>query len=235
MIQLGQAEGDFVLAAADARQAAAGHRRLRHHPGDRDAAQPVLPRRAGRQTDIVLLHSALARSEVIFGDELRGYAAAGWSASSSCTPTSTACSTSPTSTDDRARPRRAHDVRLRAGRPARRPRGAPRRARACRCTIERFRTAPWSPPARAAPSPSPPALTVEADGATPILDAAESAGVLMPSGCRMGVCFGCVLPLREGAVRDLRNGADHRRRARRRRDTSRPASAPPPAPATIDH
>ena len=29
----------------------------------------------------------------------------------------------------------------------------------------------------------------------------------MPSGCRMGICFGCVLPLREGAVRDLRNGA----------------------------
>ena len=48
--------------------------------------------------------------------------------------------------------------------------------------------------------------TVEADGATPILDAAEDAGVLMPSGCRMGICFGCVLPLREGAVRDLRNG-----------------------------
>ena len=23
----------------------------------------------------------------------------------------------------------------------------------------------------------------------------------------MGICFGCVLPLREGAVRDLRNGA----------------------------
>jgi len=47
---------------------------------------------------------------------------------------------------------------------------------------------------------------VEADGATPILDAAEGAGVLMPSGCRMGVCFGCVLPLTEGIVRDLRNG-----------------------------
>jgi ferredoxin-NADP reductase len=47
---------------------------------------------------------------------------------------------------------------------------------------------------------------VDADGATPILDAAEEAGVLMPSGCRMGICFGCVLPLREGAVRDLRNG-----------------------------
>ncbi len=48
--------------------------------------------------------------------------------------------------------------------------------------------------------------TVEADGATPILEAAENAGVLMPSGCRMGICYGCVLPMREGAVRDLRNG-----------------------------
>ena len=48
--------------------------------------------------------------------------------------------------------------------------------------------------------------TLEADGATPILDAAEDAGLLMPSGCRMGICYGCVLPLREGAVRDLRNG-----------------------------
>ncbi|MET3962039.1 ferredoxin-NADP reductase [Marmoricola sp. OAE513] len=50
-------------------------------------------------------------------------------------------------------------------------------------------------------------VTVEADGATPLLDVAEAAGVLMPSGCRMGVCFGCVVPLEEGAVRDLRNGA----------------------------
>jgi ferredoxin-NADP reductase len=50
-------------------------------------------------------------------------------------------------------------------------------------------------------------VTVDADGATPLLDVAEAAGVLMPSGCRMGVCFGCVLPLKEGAVRDLRNGA----------------------------
>jgi stearoyl-CoA 9-desaturase NADPH oxidoreductase len=49
-------------------------------------------------------------------------------------------------------------------------------------------------------------VTLEADGATPILDAGERAGVLMPSGCRMGICFGCVLPMREGAVRDLRNG-----------------------------
>ena len=47
---------------------------------------------------------------------------------------------------------------------------------------------------------------VEGDGSRPILDLAEDAGVLMPSGCRMGICMGCVLPLKEGAVRDLRNG-----------------------------
>ena len=28
----------------------------------------------------------------------------------------------------------------------------------------------------------------------------------MPSGCRMGICFGCVVTMREGAVRDLRTG-----------------------------
>ncbi|MCX4690257.1 ferredoxin reductase [Kitasatospora purpeofusca] len=49
--------------------------------------------------------------------------------------------------------------------------------------------------------------TVEADGATPLLDIGEEAGVLMPSGCRMGICFGCVTPLKAGAVRDLRTGA----------------------------
>ncbi len=48
---------------------------------------------------------------------------------------------------------------------------------------------------------------LDADGATPILDVAEAAGVLMPSGCRMGICMGCVVPLKSGAVRDLRNGA----------------------------
>ena len=48
--------------------------------------------------------------------------------------------------------------------------------------------------------------TVQADGSRPILDEAEEAGVLMPSGCRMGICYQCVLPMREGSVRDLRTG-----------------------------
>lgn len=50
------------------------------------------------------------------------------------------------------------------------------------------------------------ATTIQTDGGTPILTAAEDAGVLMPSGCRMGICYGCVLPMRSGAVRDLRSG-----------------------------
>jgi len=48
--------------------------------------------------------------------------------------------------------------------------------------------------------------TVETSPGTTLLEAGENAGVLMPSGCRMGVCFGCVIPLRNGAVRDVRNG-----------------------------
>ncbi|RWU82034.1 ferredoxin reductase [Janibacter hoylei PVAS-1] len=48
--------------------------------------------------------------------------------------------------------------------------------------------------------------TLALDGGTTILDAAEDAGVLMPSGCRMGICFGCVLPMTDGSVRDLRTG-----------------------------
>jgi len=78
-------------------------------------------------------------------------------------------------------------------------------------TTERFRPAVFADLAKDGQSGGSVAfaggVTVEADGGTPILDAAEGAGVLMPSGCRMGICMGCVLPLKEGAVRDLRNGA----------------------------
>jgi stearoyl-CoA 9-desaturase NADPH oxidoreductase len=50
------------------------------------------------------------------------------------------------------------------------------------------------------------ATVLDTPGDQTLLDAGEAAGVLMPSGCRMGICFGCVAPLRQGAVRDLRNG-----------------------------
>jgi ferredoxin len=50
---------------------------------------------------------------------------------------------------------------------------------------------------------------VQADGDTPLLDIGEDAGILMPSGCRMGICHSCLIPLRAGQVRDLRTGELH--------------------------
>ncbi|MCE1178027.1 MAG: ferredoxin reductase [Micrococcales bacterium] len=50
---------------------------------------------------------------------------------------------------------------------------------------------------------------VEADGETTILDAGEDAGVVMPSGCRMGICRSCLTPLISGQLRDLRTGEVH--------------------------
>jgi ferredoxin-NADP reductase len=71
---------------------------------------------------------------------------------------------------------------------------------------EQFRVAPQAVGEGGTVSFAESGATVSADGTTPILDAAEEAGVLMPSGCRMGICYSCVLPMREGAVRDLRTG-----------------------------
>lgn len=51
--------------------------------------------------------------------------------------------------------------------------------------------------------------SVEADGATTLLEAGEEAGVGMPYGCRMGICHTCDVPLASGRVRDLRSGAEH--------------------------
>ncbi|MCO6009240.1 ferredoxin reductase [Actinoallomurus purpureus] len=49
----------------------------------------------------------------------------------------------------------------------------------------------------------------DAEGGTPLLIAGEDAGVLMPSGCRMGICHSCVGRLTSGQVRDLRTGQIH--------------------------
>lgn len=49
----------------------------------------------------------------------------------------------------------------------------------------------------------------DTDGGTSLLVAGENAGVLMPSGCRMGICYSCVARLRSGRVRDMRTGLVH--------------------------
>jgi ferredoxin len=50
---------------------------------------------------------------------------------------------------------------------------------------------------------------VEIDGATTLLEAGEDAGLQLPFGCRMGICHTCVVPLRSGTVRDLRDGTEY--------------------------
>lgn len=49
-------------------------------------------------------------------------------------------------------------------------------------------------------------VEAEAPADRSLLEIGEEAGVLMPYGCRMGICHGCVTPLRAGSVRDLRTG-----------------------------
>jgi len=75
-----------------------------------------------------------------------------------------------------------------------------------RLHTERFRPTVVTPGAGGTVTFAKTGTAVDADGAQTLLDAGEAAGVLMPSGCRMGICFGCVAPLRQGAVRDLRTG-----------------------------
>ena len=51
--------------------------------------------------------------------------------------------------------------------------------------------------------------TIDADGATTVLEAGEEAGIGMPYGCRMGICHTCTLTLVSGRVRDLRSGDEY--------------------------
>jgi len=53
----------------------------------------------------------------------------------------------------------------------------------------------------------------EVDGATTLLEAGEAAGIQMPFGCRMGICHTCIVPLKKGTVKDLRNGAEYHENA----------------------
>lgn len=55
--------------------------------------------------------------------------------------------------------------------------------------------------------------TAVVDGATTLLEAGEAVGIQMPFGCRMGICHTCVVPLKRGLVKDLRNGAEYHENA----------------------
>jgi stearoyl-CoA 9-desaturase NADPH oxidoreductase len=202
MIMLDQAAGDFTLPPAPPARVlflTAG-----------SGITPVmgmLRNAVDSLDDVVVLHSAPSTREVIFGAELRALAARG------------AIRLIERHTDTDGKVTMADLTALV-------PDWAQRQAWACgptglldaaekhwgatgiadRLHTERFRPTVLATGEGGAVTFARSGVTLESDGATPLLDAGEEAGVLMPSGCRMGICFGCVVPLRAGAVRDLRNG-----------------------------
>jgi stearoyl-CoA 9-desaturase NADPH oxidoreductase len=204
MVQLGQAEGDFVLPDP------MPEKLLLVTAGS--GITPVIgmlrnlfSRAVPFSADIVLLHSALSRSEVIFGDELRRYAADGRLRLIELhTDTHGMLDVDDL---DTIVPDIAERTTYACG-----PAGllealeAHHAEQGLPLHLERFRSSVVVTGEGGTLTFGRTGIVVEAGGDKPILDAAEEAGVLMPSGCRMGICFGCVLPLREGAVRDLRNG-----------------------------
>jgi len=199
LVHLDQAVGDFVLPDP-------APRKVLFVTGGSGITPVMGMLRAGldRLTDVVLVHSEACADDVIFGSELRGFAEAG------------RLRLVEQHTDTHGR----LDVAALA---ALVPDLAERETWACGPAglldaleeqwaspdllhTERFRTALVEPGEGGTVRFTGTEVALELDGATSILDAGEEAGVLMPSGCRMGICFSCVLPLREGSVRDLRSG-----------------------------
>jgi stearoyl-CoA 9-desaturase NADPH oxidoreductase len=203
VVQLDQATGDFVLPEprpAKVLFVTAG-----------SGITPVmgmLRSHAGELADVVLVHSAPTRADVVFGGQLRALAQAGRvrlvekhtdddgmltvDALSALVPDLAERETWACGPVGMLDALEKHWADL----------GQPDRLH-----VERFRPAVIAAGEGGTVAFSRTGTTAEADGATPLLDVGEAAGVLMPSGCRMGICFGCVLPLREGAVRDLRDGS----------------------------
>ncbi|MEU9867756.1 ferredoxin reductase [Actinomadura sp. NPDC048021] len=165
-------------------------------------------RQLGGASDAVLVHSDRTAGDVIFGDELRRMPGL-------------RLHERHTTPDGRLKP---SDI------PGVCPDWAEREAWACgpggmlddlaahwraagvgeRLRVERFRTvldADGGEGGRVTFTRS--GVTADADGSTPLLAAGEDAGALLPSGCRMGICRGCVGRLASGKVRDLRTGEVH--------------------------
>ena len=194
------------------------HRRHRHHPGDGHAAQPTS---TSSPTSCVAALARPPRPTSIFGAELRELAAAGPDPPGRAAHRRpTASSTSPTSTSLRARPGRARRPGP-AGRPgcSTPPRSTgPPHGVADRLHTERFRpTRRRRRRGRHGHLRHAAAPTVEADGATPILDAGEEAGVLMPSRLPDGHLLRLRPPAARGRGPRPAHRRDHHRRPRRRR------------------
>ncbi|MFD0685920.1 ferredoxin reductase [Actinomadura fibrosa] len=208
IIRLGDAEGDFILPSE------LPERLLFLTAGS--GITPVMAMlrhlaEEGSRADIVLVHSARTEEDVIFGAELR--------ALGERLPGLTLHERH-TGRDGRFAPAELDAIC---------PDWAEREAWACgpagmlddasahwtdagvdgRLRLERFRLAPVAGGEGGRVRFTKSDVEVEADGSTPLLEAGESAGALLPSGCRMGICYSCVGRLCSGQVRDLRTGEVH--------------------------
>ncbi len=203
LVHLGQAEGDFVLPAT--RPA-----KVLFLTGG-SGITPVmgmLRNHADELPDVVLLHSAPTPRDVIFADELRELAGTGRLRLTVLHTDTDGMLDLATDLDRLVPDWREREVWA-CG-----PGGMLDACQAHwgdagltqRLHVERFRPHLQATGAGGRVSFTRTGTTVEADGGRPILEVAEEAGVLLPHGCRMGVCYQCVLPLREGVVRDLRTG-----------------------------
>jgi ferredoxin-NADP reductase len=168
---------------------------------------------AGELPDVAHVHSALRRDDVIFGSAIRGYAERFPSYRLHEQLTDTAGFFTMDQLDDVCPDWREREVWA-CG-----PAGLldvieKHWADAGRTEflhVERF-----APPSFAVPDAAGGMVSFATTGrdaiapaGKPLLEVGEEAGVAMPSGCRMGICFSCVAPLRTGQVRDLRTGEVH--------------------------
>jgi len=163
----------------------------------------------GPLPDLVLLHSAPSAAAMIFRDELRGLADAHPSMRLTPRHTRTEGRLNLAELDTLCPDWRDREAFV-CG-----PAGLLDAAREHWAALpDRLRVERFTPPARTGGGCGGEvsygaARTLPVDGETSLLEAGEAAGVLLPSGCRMGICFGCVLRLRDGQVRDLRTGEVH--------------------------
>jgi ferredoxin-NADP reductase len=162
--------------------------------------------------DVVLLHSARAPEDVIFGPELRGLARRHHSFHLHEQHTSTMGRMGPTDLEDLCPDWRARESFISG--PAEMLDAFhehwERHGDVGRLHMERFQPIIGSEDAdhgdggqiRFVKS----GIEAVSDGSKPILVAGEEAGATLPYGCRMGICHTCVGKLCSGQVRDLRTG-----------------------------
>jgi len=205
IVQLDQANGDFVLPAVRP------PRSLFVTAGSGiTPVMGILRHALDSLEDVVVVHSARTRDDAIFGTELRLLASQG----------RLHLVERHTRTDGHLTPDQLADIV---------PDWRQRETWACgpagltsaleahwsaRELLDRLHVERFQPVVLAAPTDDGGTVSFERSNVTvvaaptaPLLDVGEEAGVLLPSGCRMGICFSCVTPLLGGAVRDVRTGA----------------------------